>query len=363
MKYFNLCLFGMFFLFSGYVQSVEINHVYHKPHLFDPEKNQKVQVHFSLSEMANVQLNIYDDRDILIRKIMGNVLKNGDQHIEWDGKDTDGINVPAEAYRYTLNAEDTNGKIIEYDVSDHTGGKKAKIKNVNWNSKKKQFEYTLIKPSRVMMRIGLQEHGPLLVNVLNWVPRANGEQTEHWDGRDESHVLDLVDHPKLEIDIQAYTFSDNTILVGPKPGKVRFAKTNWPKQIRQVKKVKKKRMVAAYQQKPETRGDYLAKLVLPSHLSKTKDGVPIVNGVMAILLTVDETNKNVVLNRRSESVFFIDGQFAFENEVGFLPMTWLLDTSKLNEGEHYLTANIRGYEGNFGIATTKIHVKRQISKR
>jgi hypothetical protein len=37
-------------------------------------------------------------------------------------------------------------------------------------------------------------------------------------------------------------------------------------------------------------------------------------------------------------------------------MTWLWDTSTVNEGEHYVTTNVRGYEGNFGTATLKVWV-------
>jgi hypothetical protein len=43
-------------------------------------------------------------------------------------------------------------------------------------------------------------------------------------------------------------------------------------------------------------------------------------------------------------------------------MTWLLNTDTLNEGEHYLSVNLRGYEGNFGLATVKVYVQRPKSK-
>ena len=54
-----------------------------------------------------------------------------------------------------------------------------------------------------------------------------------------------------------------------------------------------------------------------------------------------------------------DGIFVFENETGFLPMTWNWDSTSVNPGTHYLTANLRGYEGNFGIATLKVDVERE----
>lgn len=39
-------------------------------------------------------------------------------------------------------------------------------------------------------------------------------------------------------------------------------------------------------------------------------------------------------------------------------MTWKWDSSKFNPGEHFVTLNIRGYEGNFGAATVKVLVER-----
>ena len=352
----RFCLLMMVFISE--VNAVEINHVYHEPKMFEPDKDQSVQVHFTITEQAEITLNIYDDRDILIQQITKDAAAAGDQHILWDGKDKAGVIVPAEAYKYTLLAHGSQSEIIEYDVSDFTGGNNISIKNIKWNSDDKQFEYTLKQPARVMIRVGLKEHGPLLANIVNWLPRAHGQQLEKWNGKDASNIIDLTNHPKLEIDIQAYTLSENTILVGPKPDKAKFINSTWEIQRRVKKQTKRKHMVSAQQQNPETRGDYLARLMLPENLTRNKDDVSIVSGEIRVLLTVDDANRAVALNRRAEPVFFVDGQYVFENEVGFLPMTWILDTGRLNEGEHYLTANIRGYEGNFGLATTKIYVQK-----
>lgn len=355
------CLPVLFFL-PTILYAVEISHVYHQPDIFNPQKNETVKVYFELSENTDVQLNIYDDRDVLVNTVDAAALAKGQHHIEWNGVGNTGVTVPAEAYRYTLTARNSYNEVIEHDLSDHTGGETLHIEDVKWNPVSKQFNYTLHKPARVMIRVGIDGHGPLLVNILNWVPRSSGLQEEPWDGMDASKVLDLTKHPKLKIDIQAYTLSNNTIIVGPYAARTEYIKTDTSPQLRKKKKVKKKRMVSAYQQIPERRGDYLAKLALISDLPKLKNGIPIVNGNIAILLSVDKGNRHVALNQRAEPVFFVDGQFYYENEVGYLPMTWLLDTSKLNVGEHYLTANIRGYEGNFGLATTKIYVERKVNQ-
>ena len=342
-----------FFAVSSGAYAFEIERVSHAPALFIPGKGSHARVSFSLSDTADVELKLFDDRDKLVRRIVRKGLASGEHTIQWSGQDEAGHTVPAEAYRYTLTANTT----VEHDLSDLTGGETVRSK-IHWNADKMQFEYSLDKPSRVLIRVGLENHGPLMVTIRNWVPRQAGSHIERWDGKDASGELDLAKHPKLVVSMRAYTLSQNTILVGPKPDRVSFIdKMTWPSENRVVKKKPVKRMIAAQQQAAETRGDYLVNLNLPDGLKTDKQGVPIVTGQIPVVLDVDEKYRAIALNRRSETVFYIDGQFTLENEVGFLPTTWMLDTTHLNNGEHFLSVNLRGYEGNFGLATRKIIVQ------
>jgi len=341
------------------LMALEINHVYHKPDIFNPSKSEVATVFFNISSAASVRLNVYDDRDMLISTRLKKNLFAGDHFIKWDGKDTAGNHVPPEAYRYTLVAHDDDGKKSEHDLTDLTGEKRYVIRDIKWDAELHQFKYTLPEPARIMIRVGLNNHGPLLASVVNWVPRLSGDQVEYWDGKDSSKFLDLTNHPNIQIDIQAYTLSKNTLFVGPKSDQVKFIEAPWVKEKRQRKKYKKKQMIAAQQQKPASRGDYLALLTLPDDLPKNQNGVPVVSTIIPVIISVAPKYQQLVQNRRQESVFFIDGQFVFENEVGYLPKTWMLDVKNISEGEHFLTVNIRGYEGNFGLATTKIFVKHE----
>jgi len=351
---------SVYVMLTGVAHALEITHVSHEPKMFKPGENKLLSINFTLSETSDVSVNIFDDRSLLIRKIVSEDLSKGRHQMKWDGKDQNGKAVPAEAYSYAISATDGNAT-VEHDFSDYTGTQQFRMENIKWNKKNKQFEYMLKKPSRVFIRIGLANNGPLLATVLNWVPRASGKHTEQWDGLDASGVLDLASHPKMIIDMQAYELSKNTFLVGPKIKKSNYLTTlPMGEQKRQIKYQHKKKMVAANQQAPQTRGDYLVQLKLPGNLKKNKQGVPVVSGIVPVVLDVNNDKyRQIAIDRRSEPVFFVDGQFAMENEVGFLPMTWRLDTTAMNEGEHFLTVNLRGYEGNFGIASRKIYVKHQ----
>jgi hypothetical protein len=64
-----------------------------------------------------------------------------------------------------------------------------------------------------------------------------------------------------------------------------------------------------------------------------------------------------ILAERFETAFFLDGQYQFEHEAGFLPATWMFDPAGASPGVHYLTGNLLGYEGHFGIATLAVEVR------
>jgi hypothetical protein len=210
----------------------------------------------------------------------------------------------------------------------------------------------------------LNNAGPLLRTVTDWVARPAGQQRDAWDGKDASGVLDLATHPRLHISVQAFALPENSILIGapqrqvqlisglPTPGKQRPKTGSQPK-----------RMYAHAQQSLESRGDFKVHLTLPKELPRSPSGLPIITATTPVRLNVDAADRERALARRFEPVFFIDGQFAFENEVGFVPMTWNFDPAALNDGEHFLTVNLRGYEGNFGMATLKVLVQRPGTKQ
>jgi len=98
-------------------------------------------------------------------------------------------------------------------------------------------------------------------------------------------------------------------------------------------------------------------MVLPANLKKSKTGAAIVNGIVPVRFSLKNKGDQRIINDRYEPILFIDGKYFVENEVGFFPMTWNLDTTILTPGEHYLTINLRGYNGHLGTASAKIFVK------
>lgn len=325
---------------------------------FDPERGETATVHFRIDVPAEVTLVIYDGRDRRVREVEGGRLEAGEHSLAWDGQDGRGRQVPTEAYVYTLEATADSGAPVIHDLTDLTGGEALEVADVEWDPEAGLVRYRTDKPARVNIRLGLQNGGPYLRTLIDWVPRAAGKQAESWDGQDASGVLSLSRHPRLSVGVMAYGLPDNTLLVGAAPDRVSFA--DLPEEASRPRQTPKgpKRMYHHADQPLETRGDVSASLTLDGITRRDAQGRWIVSGSVPVRLNVADEDRELVLTRRFEPVFFVDGIYAFENEVGFLPMTWHWDTSSVNEGEHFVTVNVRGYDGNFGTATLKVWVDR-----
>lgn len=322
---------------------------------FDPAKNETATLQFNLSEQADVTLAIYDGRDHQVYQQETKTLAGGDHTLIWNGQDEAGKTVPPEAYSYTLTAKNAKGQSV-HDLTDLTGGAVVTAKDVRWDAATGTVRYILDRPARVNLRLGLQS-GPYLRTLIDWVPRGAGSQAEHWDGQDASGVLKVADNPALTPVVKAYALPDNTLFVGAPQDRLQFAAERDAPVLRErTAPPPPKQMFDNAQQPLDTRGDLPAILGFDGVFKQDSEGRWIVSGQVPLTANVRDADRLRVLQRRFEAVFYVDGVFAHENEVGYLPLTWTWDTTQFNPGEHYVTLNIRGYEGNFGTATVKVFV-------
>ena len=323
--------------------------------LIVPEKNEAATVRFALNEAAEVTLSIFDGRD---RQVFAKTVKNlarGDHSLAWPGTDQGGAAVPPEAYSYTLRARNAAGEVV-YDLTDTTAGEPITAKEVRWDAQAKAVTYYLDKPARVNLRLGLKD-GPYLRTLVDWVPRTAGRHAEVWDGADASGVLQLQAHPSLTPVVNVTALPVNTLFVGPLPNRVQFvAQAGQAPQRAGTTPAPRKRIFDRARQPLDTRGDITASLTLAGDYRKDAQGRWIISGQVPLVVNVSDAERQRVLERRFESVFYIDGTYAHENELGYLPLTWVWDTTRINPGEHFITLNVRGYEGNFGAATLKVIV-------
>lgn len=336
--------------------ALQITHVMPERNYLQQPGEGTLGIRFSISEPAQITLNIYDARGYLMRSVGGNaLLKAGKHEVEWDGKDDAGRVLSPGVYNYTIEGTDAAGEHVLYDLTDLTGGEAIAVLNSGEQPADKTITYQLGKPARVNIRIGLQEGGPLLRTIRDWVPRNAGKHTEHWNGLDASGVIKLAEHPRREMTIQAFSLPDNSIFVGePQAEEQLVALGEKVPEKRRINASQRPEVLGISRQSPESRGEIGLSLILPG--VKAEAGVLRVSGRTPVRLDVAEKDRQRVVERRFEAAFYVDGLLAFENETGFLPMTWYLDAENMNPGTHYITANVITYGGNFGVQTVKVEI-------
>lgn len=325
--------------------------------VLDPEGGDTLTVRFALDQPARVHLEIWDGRDIRIREVSSErELPAGEHALAWDGRDAAGRPVPGEAYRWTLRAEGEGGAVVRYDLTDATLGEEIGLQDLRWDSEAGVVRYVLQEPARVNLRVGLQGMGPLLRTLLDWAPRPAGPHAEPWDGEDASGVLELETHPRLQLAPNAFRLPENTIFVAPLPGKAAWIEpVTWEATRRESEQPRRWGFFAA--QRMEERRDIAITLRLPDGLPRSEDGIAIVREAVPVEMEIpNPDDRQRLLAERFEVAFFVDGQYRFENEVGFLPATWIWDPATANPGLHYITGNLYGYDGHVGMATIRVRV-------
>ena len=75
---------------------------------------------------------------------------------------------------------------------------------------------------------------------------------------------------------------------------------------------------------------------------------------LPLRLELDPDEAGYLLAERFETVVYLDGVYAFEEEQAYLPFTWNLSSEMLSPGEHVVTFVLRGYEGHFGTSSIKV---------
>jgi hypothetical protein len=341
--------------------ALSISHVSHAPVYVDSASGEEVSVRFKLDEHADIRLNIYDDREYLIKQVSLTNVAIGDNEISWDLTDMRGKEVPPEAYHYTLEAKSGNTTVV-FDVSDTTGNKPTRVNNVKWDKTKQIVSYYVLEPSRVSIRAGIDDGGPLLATITDWQARNRGPHQDPWGGYDKDKVLNIEKMDNVIIHAGAISLSDNSIIIGPPQTESVYVKKITQPVIRERKDKSAKAAYANLSKSADLRSDYDIDIDILTEGSNEASEPVVLTGTVPIRISMSNVEQGRMQQDRFEPMLFIDGIYVTEVETGFFPVTWKLDTTKYDEGEHFITVNIRGYGGQYGVASRLIRIKHIDSK-
>jgi len=279
---------------------------------FSAKVGQTADINFKLSKSGTVEVEILEPDGNVIRSLSSEkVLDLGKHALTWDGRDLAGNLVPDEVYTVRINLKDKDGKATDLiEPSIGTGGELLEVSNIELAETHVGFR--LPESARVLVRIGVKD-GPMLRNLMRWKPRTAGKNRLAWDGFDASGVIDLRRDPNTTVLVVAYKLPEHSIVTY---GNESLSYISWFESLNLTPKT------IAPEAQELTRGEN--RIAREYYRSLYHDEVG----------------------------FYVDGVFVSEEEQGYLPMSWRLNSSEYSSGEHALTVNISGFDGRVGVAST-----------
>ena len=330
----------------------------YKHHEFSPILKQHFQIPFTLKKEAKVTVEIYTPDNTLIRTLQSRSLKEGEQSVVWDGKDSHGTIVPNEAYNIVLIAQSSDQKEV---IDPRMSGGEI-IKNLQTKlTKQGSIVYHLSAPSRVLVRAGI-ENGPMLRVISNWIPKNSGKVLQRWNMRDVDNMVDI-SHLKFSVSVTAFALPKYTIITtnNKKLNYFEYFTQNGftcptidqeeQLLIRDDKGISKHFYSCRIQDR-----DPRVNLEIPN---APKKEVPILqNGKQTLIkVTMHPEDEAIFEKAKYEVSFFIDFKFSSEEELGYMPISWNFNPNALKKGEHVLSVNISTFQGQVGVRSLKFLVE------
>ena len=336
--------------------ALAITHVTAIPAVIDIQQQQSSTIRFRVTQSAEVEINIYQADDRLVRHYQfAAPLEPGEHQWQWDGTDNQGQAVMPEAYYYTLSGK-SKDEVVQYDLTDITGGDNIGISNVEYDHEEGIVRYALNQPARVFMRAQLA-HGLLLDTLIDSEVRSPGKYQMPWAGKDASGEIDISRLDKLSIIGGGYRLPRNAIIV--KNSQPDLAKqgdvSGTPQLSSRVRKSRSKKSNEHYLHSRAECRDFsvlLSKEAVPADQQSEKQ-------ILQFLVDLEPQDRAMVLSQRVEVSFFVDYKLLHENEISYVPYRWRLNAATLDAGEHTLTAVVIAYGSHVGTASMKFTIAEQ----
>lgn len=327
---------------------------------FNPTRNENFIIPITVTSpqtLKTIAVEIRTHDDDLIRRLETKTLdvNEKDYQFLWDGKDSNKQLVPDEVYYPIVVINNRKGVETRIDQRDNSGGEE--VYDFEKRIIPKAIEYTLPVASRLLIRAGIK-NGPLLRTVVDWEPRTTGFHTERWNGRDADNVITIDQNPQVGYLIVGYQLPEHTIIAyGNSKETYRdyrerlqwpIKKTNYENRLlaRGDQRIRSEFYTPVLQQKSPR--------IIVNLLEKaSRKPVSSITGFEEVLTEIQLHSLDEVYldQQRYEITFFVDNEFIAEEEQGFVPFTWRWSPGRfgIKPGEHLLTVNVSGYNGQVGV--------------
>jgi hypothetical protein len=355
----------------------------------------RIRIQYALDREALATVQIYD-AEHRTRRVVAKEKPSlpGINTVAWDGLDDAGEPVPDEAYYFTISCTDPQGATVSYDPPTFSGGERIafSIRDMRYDPAAGAVVYHLSKPARIQIRAGVRE-GPLLKTIADWAPRLPGRHAEPWDAKDASGLINVPALRNWNLIGRGYTLPENSVFVtgsparadsvaaaprsptGPLPAVETLSSDPRAEALNRAALIEstlaqRTRPVDPHAWTPfgmNAAPRFQISLVgVPSAgTSQTVRSIsaaagsaaaPTVSGSVGIQVSLDDATRLRLQEQRFEIVAYVDYQLMGEQEQGYSPYTYVLDTTALPNGEHVITINVAGLQDQLSAESLRVNV-------
>ncbi len=174
-------------------------------------QGERATIYFRISLPSVVTVTVIDSDFEPVRTYDMGPLDAGPHRVQWDGTDSTGTPVPAEAYAWRIQAA-MKERTESWEPAWLYSRPIEHITAPWWSRSSHAVSYNLPGAMRMWVRIGL-EGGACMRALIEGEPRSAGLITEKWDGRDETGEIDLSDREDVVTSVFGYRLPQPCVIV------------------------------------------------------------------------------------------------------------------------------------------------------
>ncbi len=348
--------------FSSPVE-LAISNVRVSPSVFNPSEGEKIRISYCLSVPTKSRVRIMAPDMFPVKELVAADYSTREVSLTWDGRDFGGRIVPDQAWLLLIEASDSSGRTVTYDpISTNRWELKGMEAVIDRHSGR--MSYTLPYSAWVNLKVGVVEGGPLLCNLVSWHPEPAGQ---HVLGLESIDVFSarwlLQERGDVAITGSYLKIPDNSIFTRGNSG-ITYCAYRSEHAGDECDEIMVRHPFDLSGANPVRRINFGAvrpnfKIKFPKDLPENSQGLPLLSGKVPLRIMIDKSVRRFVINQRLEMLGFVDFRFAEENEEGYSPFTWVIDTSRWPDGRHVLTVNVVTLRGEVAAKSMVVMFRNQ----
>ncbi|KPA11167.1 conserved hypothetical protein, secreted [Candidatus Magnetomorum sp. HK-1] len=350
------------------MQDIKISNIKVYDAVINVLSGDKAKISFHLNKDAKISAVIYDMDAHAVNTIFHEKqCTKGTNTFFWDGKNEVGNYVADDAYSFVIQSTENESTKYLYNYASFY---KNTIFNVVPSLSSGNISYHLPKDAYVRIRIGLHD-GPLLRTLLDSTPQKAGFRSLSWNEKGEFNTIDLNRLPYV-VYIQANPLPEhNIITTGTGKSLLSYkmetiqkstvTEKSYNLSLDDRKRIfsKGNNQTAHFPMRTMNYAPNFTVSINSQYINRKRspDHIPTIKRQAAMTINFDDITGLILSNQRFEIIAYVDYQFLMEDEQGYYPYNFTIDTGKLTNGEHIITFNVATLTDQVGCGSIKVNVQ------